>query len=74
MRKLWLIIAGALLLGVGFARADDYPQRPIHMIIAFGPGGGSDIIGRILAEAMQSKLGQPIVIENKPGAGGILGR
>lgn len=73
MRKLWLIIAGALLLSVGIARAADYPQRPIHMIIAFGPGGGSDIIGRILAEAMQAKLGQPIVIENKPGAGGILG-
>ena len=73
MKKFWLVIAGALLLSGGFARAADYPQRPIHMIIAFGPGGGSDIIGRILAEAMQAKLGQPIVIENKPGAGGILG-
>ena len=73
MRKLWLAIACLLPLSAGFARADDYPQRPIHLVIAFGPGGGSDIIGRILADAMQDKLGQPIVVENKPGAGGILG-
>ena len=73
-----LLFAAALLVTAGFvnaapARADDYPQRPIHFIIAFGPGGGSDIIGRILADSLQGKLGQPIVIENKPGAGGILG-
>jgi tripartite-type tricarboxylate transporter receptor subunit TctC len=73
MRKLWLAIACALLLNAGFARAEDYPQRPIHLIIAFGPGGGSDIIGRILADSLQTKLGQAIVVENKPGAGGILG-
>jgi len=41
--------------------------------VSFGPGGGADIIGRILAESMQGKLGKPVVIENKPGAGGILG-
>ena len=73
MRKLWFAVACVLLLGAGFARADDYPQRPIHFIVAFGPGGGSDIIGRILADAMQGRLGQPVVVENKPGAGGILG-
>ncbi|HEY1310521.1 MAG TPA: tripartite tricarboxylate transporter substrate binding protein, partial [Pseudolabrys sp.] len=55
------------------ASAQDFPQRPIHMIIAFGPGGGSDIIGRILADSMQAKLGQTFIVENKPGAGGILG-
>ena len=73
-----LLFAAALLVTAGFvnaapAQADDYPQRPIHLIIAFGPGGGSDIIGRILADSLQGKLGQPMVIENKPGAGGILG-
>jgi tripartite-type tricarboxylate transporter receptor subunit TctC len=76
MKRLWLAFAAALLVTAGLAapaRADDYPQRPIHFIIAFGPGGGSDIIGRILADSLQGKLGQPIVIENKPGAGGILG-
>jgi len=73
MKRLWLVVACALLFGAGFARAEDYPNRPVHFIIAFGPGGGSDIIGRILADAMQSRLGQPIVVENKPGAGGTLG-
>lgn len=73
-----LLFAAALLVTAGFvnaapAQADDYPQRPIHLIIAFGPGGGSDIIGRILADSLQGKLGQPMVVENKPGAGGILG-
>jgi tripartite-type tricarboxylate transporter receptor subunit TctC len=72
MRKLWFVFAALLLTAVA-ARAQDYPQRPIHMIIAFGPGGGSDIIGRILADSMQAKLGHAIVVENKPGAGGILG-
>jgi tripartite-type tricarboxylate transporter receptor subunit TctC len=55
------------------AYAQDYPQQPIHFIVSFGPGGGADIIGRILADAMQRKLGKPIVVENKPGAGGIIG-
>jgi tripartite-type tricarboxylate transporter receptor subunit TctC len=73
MRKTLLAFTAALLVSAGFARADDYPQRPIHLVIAFGPGGGSDIIGRILADSLQTKLGQTIVVENKPGAGGILG-
>ena len=55
------------------ARAEDYPQRTIRIVVSFGPGGGADIIGRILADSLQSKLGQPVIVENKPGAGGILG-
>src|SRR5450759_2522279 len=76
MKKLLFAFATALILTAGFANpapAQDFPQRPIHLIIAFGPGGGSDIIGRILAESLQTKLGQAVVVENKPGAGGILG-
>lgn len=55
------------------ALAQDWPQQPIHIIVAFGPGGGSDIITRILGQAMEERLGKPVVIENKPGAGGIIG-
>ncbi len=55
------------------AAGEDYPAKPIHIIVSFGPGGGADIIGRILADYMQNKLGKPVLIENKPGAGGILG-
>ena len=54
-------------------RAQEYPQQPIHFIVSFGPGGGADIIGRILADAMQRKLAKPVIVENKPGAGGIIG-
>ena len=53
--------------------AQDWPQRPIRIIVAFGAGGGADIIGRILAQAMQDKLGQAVIIENRPGAGGTIG-
>jgi tripartite-type tricarboxylate transporter receptor subunit TctC len=51
----------------------DWPQRTIRMIVSFGPGGGADIIGRIMAQSLQEKLGQPVVVENRPGAAGTLG-
>ena len=73
MRKLWFAAAAALLLAATPAPAQEYPQRTIRIIVSFGPGGGADIIGRILADSMQKKLGKPVIIENKPGAGGIIG-
>lgn len=76
MKKLFLMLAAVLAVVAGLAKpavAQDWPQRPIRIIVSFGPGGGADIIGRILAESMQQKLGKPVIIENKPGAGGILG-
>ena len=71
-----LALAAVMLLAAGLsnaASAQDYPQQTIRIVVSFGPGGGADIIGRILADSMQSKLGQPVIVENKPGAGGILG-
>jgi len=53
--------------------APNWPQQPVHIIVSFGAGGGADIVGRILADAMQDRLGKPVIVENKPGAGGILG-
>jgi tripartite-type tricarboxylate transporter receptor subunit TctC len=74
MRKLCFAFAVLLLtFAAAPAPAQNFPDRPLHFIIAFGPGGGSDIIGRIVGDAMQARLGQAIVVENKPGAGGILG-
>ncbi len=70
------VLAAALFFAAGFAApaaAQDFPTQTIKMVIPFGPGGGTDIVGRILAEYMQKKLGKPVVVENKPGAGGILG-
>jgi tripartite-type tricarboxylate transporter receptor subunit TctC len=71
-----LTIVAACALAASFAAhgsAQDWPQKPIRIIVAFGPGGGTDIVGRIIAQSMQEKLGQPVVVENRPGAGGTIG-
>ena len=57
----------------GTANADDYPSRPIRLIVPYAPGGGADAIGRIVAKRVSETIGQPIVIENRGGAGAILG-
>ena len=72
-RGLFALSAAVLLGGAVDAAAQDWPQRSIRIVVAFGPGGGTDIVGRIIAQAMQDKLGQPVVIENRPGAAGTLG-
>ncbi len=66
-------LVAVLLALAAPAVAQDYPQAPIHLVIPFGPGGGSDIVGRIIAQALQDKLGQPVVVDNRPGAGGTIG-
>jgi tripartite-type tricarboxylate transporter receptor subunit TctC len=66
----WLMASACAALAQS---AQNWPQQPIHIIVSFGAGGGADIIGRILADAMQERLGKPVIVENKPGAGGILG-
>ena len=55
------------------ARAQTYPSRPITMVVPFAAGGSTDAIARILAEGLHSELGQPIVVENVGGAGGMTG-
>jgi tripartite-type tricarboxylate transporter receptor subunit TctC len=71
---LTIVAACAIAATVGLpARAQDYPTQNIKMIISFGPGGGSDIIGRIVAQRLQEKLGQTVVVENRAGAGGMIG-
>ncbi len=74
-RKLFVIAALAVLLisAAGVARAQSYPTRPITAIVPFAGGSASDVVSRILFEHMSKSLGQPIVVENRPGAGGNTG-
>ena len=53
--------------------ADIYPSKPITMVVPFGPGGGNDLLGRLMATHMSKSLGQPVIVENKAGAGGVVG-
>ncbi len=62
-----------VVLGAGSARSDDYPSRPITAIVPFAGGSASDVVSRILFERMAKSLGQPIIVENRPGAGGNSG-
>jgi len=72
MFKFMLAALACALLGAP-AAADDYPNRPIRIIVPFGPGGGGDIVSRIFGQVLQEKLGQAVVIDNKPGAAGTIG-
>jgi tripartite-type tricarboxylate transporter receptor subunit TctC len=66
-------IAAVAALAVLAARAQDYPNRPLRLIVPQGPGGGSDVGARVIAERLGRALGQQIVVENRPGAGGSIG-
>src|SRR4030081_3853011 len=65
--------AAALPAGARFAWAQAYPPRPVRLIVPFGPGGGTDIVARLIGQWLSERFGQTFVIENRPGAGGNLG-
>jgi len=66
-------VAATLALGATQAAAQAYPTKPIRLVIAFPPGGTSDFVGRVIADKLSQFLGQPIVIDNRPGATGLIG-
>lgn len=78
-RRRLLAAGGGALLGVAtlsrlaVAQEADWPSRPVTLVVGFAPGSGNDIIARLLARAMAPMLPQPVVVENKPGAGGSIG-
>jgi tripartite-type tricarboxylate transporter receptor subunit TctC len=73
LRRVGLSFALALAVVSAAPAQDAYPSRPIHLIVTFPPGGSTDVMARVLQPRLAELLGQPIVVENKPGAGGNIG-
>jgi tripartite-type tricarboxylate transporter receptor subunit TctC len=72
MKRLLLLGLLLVLASTVVEAADTYPARPIKLVVGYTPGGGNDLIARIVAARMQDKLGQPVLVDNKPGAQGIV--
>ncbi|MGB9207833.1 MAG: tripartite tricarboxylate transporter substrate-binding protein, partial [Pseudolabrys sp.] len=76
MKRLHLIVAPAasfLLTAVASpVSAQDWPSKPVHILVGFGAGGGTDVATRILADGLSENLGQQFTVENRPGAGGTI--
>ena len=69
LSRILLLVA----LAIGFhANAQPFPTKPIKILVGFAPGGNTDVVARIVAARMQDLLGQPVIVENKPGAGGVV--
>lgn len=76
MKSLARLLAIAALSFAGLApsaRADGFPDKPLRLVVPFAPGGSVDLIGRILAQRLGERLGQQVIVDNRPGAGGTLG-
>src|SRR5215831_545793 len=73
MRRTLLLSTAALALAASCAFADDYPSHVVRVVVPFAPGGGTDVVGRILAQQLSLRLGQSFVVENKPAGSGIVG-
>jgi tripartite-type tricarboxylate transporter receptor subunit TctC len=73
VRKILVALSLVGMLGLAPASAQDYPSRPVKLVVPFGAGGPTDILARIVGHELSERLGQPVVIENRPGAGGNLG-
>src|SRR5215471_19763126 len=72
MRRVGWIIALSFVALAGPALAQNYPSRPVHIIVGYSAGGGTDVVARVIGDKLSERLGQPVIVENKPGAGARL--
>jgi len=72
-RVLQAALVASASLGAGFSSASEYPDRPIRLIVPVAPGGPADLAARALAQRLREELGQPVIVDNRPGAAGVLG-
>src|SRR4051812_23383605 len=73
MKRCAVALVSFVCLVAAASAQDAYPNRPVKVIVPYAPGGAVDIVARIVTDQMRQSLGQPFIIENKPGAFGILG-
>lgn len=73
MKALTAALTAVALVATGAASAQNYPSRPIRLIVPFGPGGGSDFAGRLIAQKLTEQMGQQVVVDNRSGAASLIG-
>ena len=73
MKMVLAALASGAFLVSGASQAQPYPAKPVKIVVPFAPGGGSDFIGRFIAQRLTDALGKQVIVENRPGAGGVLG-
>ena len=72
-RRVVAVLISATWLGAASAQALEYPSKPVHIVVPTAPGGGNDLVARLLAAFLQARLGQTFVVDNKPGAQNLIG-
>src|SRR6476659_585248 len=75
MRRLWLIFGAALTIcaGVSSAQTQNYPNKTVRIVVPYGPGGGVSLLAQQVGQKMQELMKQPVIVDNRPGAGGNVG-